>query len=138
MNPDNRIKVRANGPLLCTGDIEVYGADGRLLEKSADVVLCRCGHSANKPFCDGSHKEAAFENDGVFAGVRSDELDQQAGPLKITVRQNAMLFAKGPMTISCADGSCAITRNKVALCRCGHSTNKPFCDGSHKEYEFEG
>ena len=61
MNSDNRIKVRANGPLLCTGDIEVYAADGQLLEKSADLVLCRCGHSSSKPFCDGSHKAAGFE-----------------------------------------------------------------------------
>ena len=138
MSTDNRIKVRANGPLLCTGDVEVYAADERLLQKSDDLVLCRCGHSANKPFCDGSHREAGFENDGVFVGVKSDELDEQTGPLKITVCQDAMLLAKGPMTILCAEGMCAVTRNKAALCRCGHSTNKPFCDGSHKDYEFGG
>lgn len=57
---DNRIKVRANGPLLCTGNIEVYDADGQLLEEADDRVLCRCGHSASKPFCDGSHKKAGF------------------------------------------------------------------------------
>ena len=138
MNPDNRIKVRADGPLLCTGDIEVYAVDGALLEKSDDLVLCRCGHSANKPFCDGSHREAGFENDGVFVGIESDELDEKSGPLKISVRRNAMLIAKGPMTITCADGSCAVTRNKAALCRCGRSSNKPLCDGSHKDYQFEG
>ena len=138
MNTDNCIKVRANGPLLCTGDVEIYTDDGRLLEKSDDLVLCRCGHSANRPFCDGSHRVAAFENDGIFTGVKSDELENQPGPLKITVRRNAMLIAKGPMTIVCADGSGPVTRNKAALCRCGHSTNKPFCDGSHKDCKFEG
>lgn len=60
MEAENRIKVRADGPLLCTGDIAVYAADGRLLERSADLVLCRCGQSGNKPFCDGSHKDAGF------------------------------------------------------------------------------
>jgi CDGSH-type Zn-finger protein len=138
LNTDNRIKVRANGPLLCTGDVEIYADDGRLLEKSDDLVLCRCGHSAKRPFCDGSHRVVGFENDGIFAGVKSDELDKQPGPLKITVRHNAMLIAKGAMSIVCADGSCTVTRNKAALCRCGHSTNKPFCDGSHKDRKFEG
>jgi len=138
LNCDNRIKIRADGPLLCTGDIEVYTADGERLKKSDDLVLCRCGHSANKPFCDGSHRKVGFEDDGIFTGAVSETLDQPSGPLKITVRPNAMLVAKGPMTILCANGNGAVTRNKAALCRCGHSSNKPFCDGSHKDCKFEG
>jgi CDGSH-type Zn-finger protein len=136
----NCIKVRANGPLLCTGDIEVYTADGGLLEKSADLALCRCGHSGNKPFCDGSHREAGFEHDGMMTALKSDEPDDAGGSavLRISLRQNAMLIASGPMSILRADGSCAATRNKAALCRCGHSGNKPFCDGSHKACGFEG
>jgi CDGSH-type Zn-finger protein len=132
LNSDNRIKVRANGPLLCTGDIEVYAADGQLLEKSADLVLCRCGHSGSKPFCDGSHREAGFRHDAVLADIQSDE------PLKITLRENAMLIARGPMTLLGSDGTVAATRNKAGLCRCGHSSSKPFCDGSHKAAGFEG
>lgn len=61
MGQENRIKVRANGPLLCTGDIKVLSGDGEVLAHSDDLVLCRCGHSANKPFCDGSHKRSRFE-----------------------------------------------------------------------------
>lgn len=135
---DNRIKVRANGPLLCTGDIEVFGPDGQLLEEADDVVLCRCGHSGNKPFCDGSHREAGFVHNGLPGSVTSDELETAGGPLQISVRENAMLVAKGPMSIVGADGSLAATRNKAALCRCGHSANKPFCDGSHKKVGFKG
>lgn len=139
MESGNSVKVRANGPLLCTGYIEVYSADGELLEKAADLVLCRCGHSGNKPFCDGSHRESGFEHDGMMADLKSDEPEESAdAPLKISVRTNAMLVASGPMRILCADGSCAATRNKAALCRCGHSANKPFCDGSHKRVGFEG
>ena len=137
MSSGNSIKVRANGPLLCTGDIEVYSADGELLEKGADLVLCRCGHSGSKPYCDGSHRESGFEHDGMMSGVQSDALEADA-PLKISVRQNAMLVASGPMTLLCADGSVGATRNKAGLCRCGHSGNKPFCDGSHKSCGFEG
>jgi CDGSH-type Zn-finger protein len=135
---DNRIKVRANGPLLCTGDIEVSAADGQLLEEAGDLVLCRCGHSGNKPFCDGSHREAGFQHDGMLGSVTSDDEETRAGPLRIAVRENAMLIATGPMTIVSADGRPAATRNKAALCRCGHSATKPFCDGSHKKVGFEG
>jgi len=138
LDSDNRIKVRADGPLLCTGDVEVYGPDGTLLQKSADLVLCRCGHSAAKPFCDGSHREAGFRHDGVPADMTSDDTGMETGPLRISVRANAMLIAKGPMTLLRADGSVAARRNKAALCRCGHSRNKPLCDGSHKNAGFEG
>ena len=138
MSQENHIKVRENGPLLCTGDIEVVAEDGYVFGKFDDVALCRCGQSKNRPFCDGSHTEAGFENDGIIVGVTSDELDPPEGPLTITVRDNAMLVAKGPMSIICADGNCVAKRNKAALCRCGHSANKPFCDGSHKEHGFEG
>jgi len=138
MECENRIKVRADGPLLCTGDVEVYSADGRLLEKSDNLVLCRCGQSANKPFCDGSHRRTGFSDPGMFTATGSDESGQSSGPLTITLRQNAMLIAEGPMSIVCMDGSGAVTRNKAALCRCGHSANKPFCDGSHKRCNFEG
>ena len=138
MQSDNRIKVRADGPLLCTGDVEVYGPDGELLKKSADLVLCRCGHSADKPFCDGSHRKTGFRHDGDFGDEKSEEPGEASGPLTISVRENAMLIAKGPMTLLCADGSVGGTRQKAALCRCGHSRNKPFCDGSHKDAGFEG
>jgi CDGSH-type Zn-finger protein len=137
LTQENSIKVRENGPLLCTGDIEVYDSEGNLLRKADDVALCRCGESRNKPFCDGSHRDAGFENDGIIVGVTSEEIDGE-GPLKITVRRNAMLVAQGPLTIVNSDGSCAARRNRAALCRCGHSRNKPFCDGSHQEAGFEG
>lgn len=138
MAPDNRVKVRADGPLLCTGEIEVYAADGRLLKADKDLVLCRCGASSNKPFCDGSHRKVGFSDAGMFAGATSEPLHEPAGALTMTVRENAMLIARGPMTLLCADGTGAVTRNKAALCRCGHSANKPFCDASHKACQFEG
>ena len=138
MSQENRITVRENGPLLCTGDIEVVAEDGYVFGKSDEFALCRCGESKNRPFCDGSHKEAGFENDGILTSAVSEELEETEGPLKITVRSDAMLLAEGPMRIVCGDDSCVATRNKAALCRCGHSGNKPFCDGSHKEFGFEG
>ncbi|MEE9493571.1 MAG: CDGSH iron-sulfur domain-containing protein [Gammaproteobacteria bacterium] len=131
----NTIKVRVNGPLLCKGEIEILDSDGKLLEKTHDVALCRCGASKNKPYCDGSHKDADFTDDGNFTDQRSEMLEGE-GILQITLRENAMLLGKGPVTIVSADGSCQTTRNKVALCRSGCSNNKPFCDASHKECGF--
>ena len=54
------VAVIPDGPLWVTGGIEVTRADGSTLEQRNRVTLCRCGHSASKPLCDGSHKEAGF------------------------------------------------------------------------------
>jgi len=58
------IRVRDNGPLLVEGQVQVVDAEGNTFplnpEKPA-FALCRCGHSANKPFCDGSHRGATFQ-----------------------------------------------------------------------------
>ena len=51
-----------DGPLLVRGDVRIEDADGNALPRDrATVALCRCGLSAVKPFCDGSHKVAGFK-----------------------------------------------------------------------------
>ena len=54
------VAVVRDGPLWVRGRIAVTGADGERYEVRNRVALCRCGHSENKPFCDGSHKEIGF------------------------------------------------------------------------------
>jgi hypothetical protein len=50
-----------DGPLLIRGDVDIVGPDGEVLpRRRRTVALCRCGLSALKPFCDGSHKAAGF------------------------------------------------------------------------------
>lgn len=56
-----KIKVLPNGPLLVDGKVELTLADGTTQEKEK-AYLCRCGASANKPFCDGSHAKAGFKD----------------------------------------------------------------------------
>jgi CDGSH-type Zn-finger protein len=58
---DVRIKVRENGPYLITGSVTLTDADGREYATGENIVLCRCGHSATKPFCDGTHRERGFQ-----------------------------------------------------------------------------
>ena len=56
------IQVRENGPYKITGPITIVDAEDRefVLPEGAAVVLCRCGHSANKPFCDATHRKIGF------------------------------------------------------------------------------
>jgi CDGSH-type Zn-finger protein len=54
---------RVSGPIWVKGRVRVESADGRVYEARSRVTLCRCGKSQNKPFCDGRHVKARF-NDG--------------------------------------------------------------------------
>ena len=56
------VGVIADGPLWVSGGITVERRDGKPIEVRNRVTLCRCGQSANKPFCDGEHKEAGFKD----------------------------------------------------------------------------
>jgi CDGSH-type Zn-finger protein len=60
--PDVTIKTRENGPLLVTGPITLRDHLGNTYDLSGhdNVALCRCGHSAKRPFCDGSHRNCGF------------------------------------------------------------------------------
>jgi CDGSH-type Zn-finger protein len=57
-----QIAVTDDGPLWVTGHVAITTADGTRLERRSRVTLCRCGASANKPLCDGSHKDAGFSD----------------------------------------------------------------------------
>lgn len=65
---DVKIIARNNGPLRIEGDgFKVHDQEGRAygLAGRTVVSLCRCGHSANKPFCDGSHAKVGFLSECV-------------------------------------------------------------------------
>lgn len=58
-----KIRIRDNGPLLIEGPVTLLDAEGQVFALDAGkpvFALCRCGHSQNKPFCDGSHKTCGF------------------------------------------------------------------------------
>jgi CDGSH-type Zn-finger protein len=54
-----------NGPLRIEGDFEILDPEGKQfgLAGRTSISLCRCGHSANKPFCDGTHKTIGFQDE---------------------------------------------------------------------------
>ena len=56
----------------------------------------------------------------------------------ITARENGPYLVRGPVSIRDADGTeYRVERDTVALCRCGGSTTKPFCDGTHSKVGFQ-
>ena len=62
--PAASITACPDGPLLVRGDFELVSAAGEAVpRRRRTVALCRCGYSALKPFCDGSHKAAGFTTD---------------------------------------------------------------------------
>ena len=56
------IGIIRDGPIWIRGGIPVESADGTTYEMRDRVTLCRCGHSSNKPFCDGTHSEVGFRD----------------------------------------------------------------------------
>ncbi len=183
---------------------------GETIETADPYILCRCGHSHDKPFCDATHWEAPFDaTEGAATGPTAERQRPQAGGTHIVVkcdealctgsgfcgnrvttiermvpntgdtqvraqvmamvehcpsgaltyviepgqadvepdlpRQIAVvtdITSDGPVTgplwvtgyvlIERADGRPLEMRNRVMLCGCGLSKNKPFCDGTHR------
>lgn len=135
MTSKNIITIIEDGPLQVEGDFRIYNTIGELIEHDGKAMLCRCGKSKTKPLCDGSHGESGFKDCCLVDNSSNEALEEQTC-LIISCRPNGMLVAKGPMTIIGPDGQSKVTRNKVALCRCGESRNKPFCDVTHKKVGF--
>jgi CDGSH-type Zn-finger protein/uncharacterized Fe-S cluster protein YjdI len=57
---ETKVHALPNGPLLVRGQVRIEGMGGQLIREDTRVALCRCGHSENKPFCDGSHRRVGF------------------------------------------------------------------------------
>ena len=60
MSDKIKMQIKKNGSIRVTGEVDLVDADGKVLETKTDFSLCRCGHSKEKPFCDGSHRDAGF------------------------------------------------------------------------------
>lgn len=217
------IQVQPDGPYLVKGGLPLvrkraehtehgepvaWRKGETLLEDGEKEVyaLCRCGHSQNKPFCDGAHTAAGFEGtetaptdryeermkgypgEGIelrddrplcvhagFCGTRltnawkmtrkaedtqvrsqimamaercpsgalsyalepGGEAIEPDLPKQVALLPDGPLWVTGGVPVTRADGKPLETRNRMTLCRCGASKNKPFCDGEHAEVGFE-
>lgn len=133
---ENTAQVVYNGPLYLTGELEIEGAAEDMPGVRFRAALCRCGASKNKPFCDNSHIAAGFEDFGAV-GQSGPGLEAAGGPLKIKAIPDGPLKIEGNLTLRAASGRLAWQGTKTALCRCGASKNKPFCDATHREIGFK-
>lgn len=132
----NSVHVVADGPLHLRGRLRLELPDGEQVDETR-VALCRCGASRNKPFCDNSHVDKGFSDPGQPAEHRLGSQGEGSGAgLSIRPAPNGPLLVEGPVVIVCADGEPA-EGGKAALCRCGASASKPYCDGSHVAVGFE-
>ncbi len=132
--PDARNTVRAvkNGPVYVRGNLEILSADGELVHRDTRLALCRCGDSGNKPFCDNTHIEQKFEAPAGMAD-RESAPGTEPGALRMTLALNGPILMSGPYSVVDEEGKVLFESEKGALCRCGRSSNKPFCDGAHKQ-----
>jgi CDGSH-type Zn-finger protein len=221
-----KVTILKDGPYLVTGRVPLskqsIGSNakgeslrweqGKKYPDQEEYSLCRCGGSAGKPYCDGTHAVEGF--DGTETASREpyeSQADAIDGPtLVLTDQENLCAFARfcdpkgrvwnrvqtaadpesrkvveqeagdcpggrlvawdkatgkalephfeasigliedpvqgcsgpiwvrGGIAIEAADGFAYETRNRVALCRCGQSSNKPYCDGTHASFKFQG
>lgn len=126
-----------NGPLNITGTLVLKDDNDQLLEKTEELFLCRCGNSNNKPYCDGQHKKINFQDNGEFKQPPASENNlNNKGTLEIKVQANGPLVFNGVACIQDSAQQVKIIRKVGTLCRCGHSSNSPFCDGTHSKIDF--
>lgn len=58
-----KIDIVKDGPYIVTGSVELFDADEKPVPVKAEkVALCRCGRSAEKPFCDGTHRKSGWSD----------------------------------------------------------------------------
>lgn len=127
----NTVRVRENGPLAFNASLSIRDrVDG------LRATLCRCGASKNKPWCDGSHAAIGFSATGEPPIAESKPLESRDGPLRIEPQKDGPLKVIGNLEVVSGTGHTINRVTETWLCRCGHSQNKPFCDGSHRKVGF--
>ena len=132
----NTILATTDGPYEVHGNLEIVTAEGKLLAKESEAWLCRCGQSANKPHCDGSHKKTGFRDSSSPAPQSPGAEPAPSGVLRVGLRVNGPLRIEGRCEVRHPVVGLIFAGEQTAQCRCGHSGKKPFCDGTHRQVGF--
>jgi len=130
--PVNLASVREGGPYAFRGELQIDGAPAGFR-----ATLCRCGASKSKPYCDGSHHEIGFNATGEPPTGKTDMLPARDGALAIDPQPDGPLRVRGNLEILSGTGRAVARTTSVYLCRCGGSSTKPFCDGTHTRIGFK-
>jgi CDGSH-type Zn-finger protein/uncharacterized Fe-S cluster protein YjdI len=116
-----------NGPLAIRGELGLNG------ESYARLTLCRCGHSQQKPFCDGAHNHHQFDDGNT---INIEPTSNETCSVNFTPHPNGPVLFKGNMAFQSIEGLAICSKKQGAICCCGASKTKPFCDGSHLNIKF--
>jgi CDGSH-type Zn-finger protein len=125
----NELLVTNGGPLKMTGNITLINEDGSVTHAN-HLNLCRCGASKNKPICDDQHLEVEFFDNGAVQRVSDWMPVNRPQTITVTAVKDGPLKFRGYLRIYNKKGQECITMSG-ALCRCGKSSNKPFCDSKN-------
>lgn len=132
----NTIRLIRNGPLHVRGDFTIVNGAGELVVDDTRAALCRCGGSANKPFCDNTHKAIGFVAPDTVAEPQQIIESLPGGKLCIETTTNGPLHITGSFKVLNHKGEAVYQGTDAFFCRCGGSANKPFCDGTHEKIGF--
>lgn len=132
------MRPQPDGALHLRGDLRLVGPDDDEITREPRLALCRCGRSGNEPFCDHSHADGDpwRAPGGVAADALSGETVDTDAPLEVRAGRDGPLLLRGPFSLRSADGATVRWGEEAALCRCGGSSNRPFCDGTHARIGF--
>jgi CDGSH-type Zn-finger protein len=122
----NEVLVTSGGPLKMTGNITLINEEGHVTHANS-LNLCRCGASKNRPFCDDKHLDIEFFDSGAVEQLSGWEPVHRPQTITVTCVKNGPLKFRGYLRIYNKKGQQCITMDG-ALCRCGKSSKKPFCD----------
>jgi CDGSH-type Zn-finger protein/uncharacterized Fe-S cluster protein YjdI len=134
----NTVTVVEDGPLYLHGNIVIETDEEETLLSDTRAGICRCGHSENKPLCDNSHDRVftavGLDPDAAVVATDPDE-EGTADELTVTLTPSGPLRLDGTFVLRTGEDETS-TKSSAALCRCGQSDDKPFCDGTHAEVGF--
>lgn len=136
--PCNTISITTDGPVYFRGNLEVQNEKGEAILQDTRWALCRCGQSGNKPACDNTHTKIEFEAPASFSKSTLEEDDKPADGSKLVLKalKDGPLLVQGRYQIYSETSQPMSSSKNIALCRCGGSSNKPYCDGTHKDIGF--
>jgi len=125
----NEVLVTNGGPLKMTGNITLIDENGSVTHAN-HLSLCRCGGSESRPLCDDRHLDIEFLDSGTLRRISDFMPVIRPQSITVTCVKNGPLKFRGYLRIYNRKGQECITMNG-ALCRCGKSSKKPFCDNAN-------
>lgn len=131
----NEAQVTNAGPLQLTGNITLVHEDGTV-QYANHLTLCRCGNTRSGPVCDGQHLEKEFLNPGKISEASEISASQRPSKITISCIKDGPITFRGRLRLHNQFGQDCV-KLRGSLCRCGQSTSKPFCDGSHSRVRFK-